>query len=703
LLEIKDLSHLSPAEAHQKVAYVQFKIWYEQTIKTPFVKDPRPEYYLRNELAAFWEGRIKEFHGWTDPVGQVAEWVVEKVKDMLSWFWENVFKPGIETIIGAFRWIWDSIKSKVESAWDWILSVYNKLVDVYNYLTRTIYDYLRDAWSWLRDIGSTIYSKVREALNVVWEWVQEAASFIVEKTLESMKVYFGLYQTIIEAVRDFLAGLIEKLHSATESAWHSLTEFISGKLETITKALAALPQSIAAGFKSAVSYIYDILKAIWDKVIVPVGTRIKDALEWIAHKLHDIFITVLESLENIFRSVVPITPERAPNLALTALKVSGLAAAGLLAMAGVWDALHPFKDLIPGEIKAMIYDVTNFNKILGAFTGALFAVSIAQPMKYYYNATFRPYVPTWSDIMELRSRGKLDDETFVRFMHYYGYDDIYKPYFDELANTPAGYFMLRMMASTGFFDEKIFREEIARLGYAKETQEFLFETFKRMVTEPTRGIYSSYIINRYIVGITDLSELEQEAAMLGYFGAQIKQIRIGALLRDDYEYIKDVISALQYAYRRGYITLDEFRAQLGALGLRAEKIQQYVTIEQIRKKEEVGTTQEEEVRAYGRSTAIRRFREGLTTESQLEQELRMLGYSDQWIQRLKIVAMLERDYDFAMSVLSAVKSAWEKEKIGDEMFIQILRDFGFTDDKIMLELQLLKLKKGLLFEGGGEA
>jgi len=122
---------------------------------------------------------------------------------------------------------------------------------------------------------------------------------------------------------------------------------------------------------------------------------------------------VIESLENIFRSVVPLTPERAPSLAMTALKVSGLAAAGLLAMAGTWDALHPFKDVIPGEIKAMIYDVTNFNKILGAFTGAFFAVSIAQPMKYYYNATFRPYIPTWSDIMELRSRGKVDDAAFL--------------------------------------------------------------------------------------------------------------------------------------------------------------------------------------------------------------------------------------------------------------------------------------------------
>ncbi len=660
---------------------MQFKIWYEQTIAVPFVKDPRPEYYLRNELAAFWEGRIKEFHGWTDPIGQVASWVVEKVKEMLSWFWENVFRPGIETIIGAFSWIWS----------------------IYNYITSTIISYLRDAWNWLKDIESTIFSKVREALNVVERWVKEAASFILEKMLESMKAYFNLYKAAAEMIRDFLAGLIEKLHSATESAWHSLTEKVSGAFETITKALAALPQSIAAGFKSAISFIYDILKAIWDKVIIPIGTNIKDALEWIAHKLHDVFLTVIESIENIFKTVVPLTPEAAPNLAFTALKVSGLAAAGLMAMAGVWDALHPFKDLIPGEIKAMIYDVTNFNKILGALTGALFAVSIAQPMKYYYNATFRPYVPSWSDIMELRSRGKLDDATFVRFMHYYGYDDRYKPYFDELANTPAGYFMLRMMATTGFFDEKIFREEIARLGYAKETQEFLFETFKRMVTEPTKGIYSSYIINRYIIGITTRDELRQEAAMLGYFGAQIKQIELGAVLRDDYEYIKDVIQALQYAYRRGYITLDEFRAQLGALGLRPEKIQQYITIEQIRAKEEVGTTQEEEVRAYGRSTAIKRFKEGLTTESQLEQELRMLGYSQQWIDRLKIVAMLERDYDFAMSVLSAAKSAWNKGKIGDEMFIQILREFGFTDDKILLELQLLKLKKGLLFEEGGEA
>ncbi|MCD6572043.1 MAG: hypothetical protein J7K62_02090, partial [Thermoplasmata archaeon] len=270
-----DLSHLSPAEAHQKVAYVQFKIWYEQYKENFFVKDPRPEYYLRNELQAYWAGHITEIHGWTDPIGQVANWVVDEVRSIFSWFWENVIRPGFEKIIDAASWVWKSIKSVVNSILEWVRSLYNTAKNIYFAVTQTIMYYLKTAWNWLKNIGSTIYTKVREALSVVWEWVQKAASLVVGKMYESMKLYFGLYRTVIEAMRDFLAGMIEKLHSATESAWHSLTEFISGKLETITKALSALPQSIAAGFKSAVSYLYDILKDVWDKVIVPVGTKVK--------------------------------------------------------------------------------------------------------------------------------------------------------------------------------------------------------------------------------------------------------------------------------------------------------------------------------------------------------------------------------------------------------------------------------------------
>ena len=700
---VNDLSHLTPSEAHRKVAYVQLRLWQEQYKENWFIKDPRPEKYLKYELAAFYQGYIDEIHGWTDPIGQVADWAIKETHEMLLTLWNDVFQPGISAIVSGFSWIWNSIKDTAGSIWDWVQDIYNKLVEVDAYIAGTIFTYLHDAWNWLRNIKTVIYHEARGAVNLVYWWLKDAETAVVNSMLRALKTYVGFLRGIWDAGFSVVRAAIQNLHEATESAWHSLVETVSGKFEALTHALSALPHSIAAGFQTAISYLYDVLKRVWGSVILPAGHKIVDALKWIANKLVSAFYTVTDTISNILSSVAPLTPEKAPNLTYSLMKVTGLAAGGLLGMAGIWDLIHPFKEVIPGEIKAMIYDVTSFNKILGAFTGALFTVSIAQPMKYYYNAELRPYIPSWGDIMELKSRGKLDDDTFRRFMHYHGYDDIYKPYFDELANTPAGYFMLRMMAEQGFFDENIFKEEIARLGYAKPTQEFLFETFKRTATEPVKGLYSSYVVNRYVVGITSLDELEREAASLGYFGPQIKQIRMGASLRDDYENVKDAISALQYSYRHGDITLDEFKARLAALGLRSDKIAQYAMIEQLRAKEEVGTTQEEEVRAYGRSTAIKRFKEGMTTPVELEQELRLMGYSEQWIRRLELVARLERDYDFAMTVLSAVKKAWKSGKIGDGTFIELLRRYGFTDEKIALELDLLKLEKGLLPGGGGEA
>jgi len=77
------------------------------------------------------------------------------------------------------------------------------------------------------------------------------------------------------------------------------------------------------------------------------------------------------------------------------------------------------------------------------------------------------------------------------------------------------------------------------------------------------------------------------------------------------------------------------------------------------------------------------------------QELRLMGYSPQWIDRLRLVARLERDYDYAMTALRYVKTAYRKKKIDDARFIELLRYFGFTDDRILMELGLIKLAYGI--------
>jgi hypothetical protein len=247
-------------------------------------------------------------------------------------------------------------------------------------------------------------------------------------------------------------------------------------------------------------------------------------------------------------------------------------------------------------------------------------------------------------------------------------------------------------------EDNWFLREMLRMGRSVEWMKAFTHLCLIESTRQVRDQYAREILRDYEYGLISRDELEHELRAVGYPETQRTLLLQFADVRSDRADVIEHIKALQFSYRRGKITIDEFKAGLAALGLREDKINRLVAIELARAKEDVGSTQEEEVRAYGRSTVIKRFREGIITEKELVEELKMLGYSDQWIERLKQVARLERDYDFAMTVLRYVKTAYRKKKIDDTRFIEILRSYGFTDEKIELELSLLKLAYGLGIE-----
>jgi len=695
MLTINDYSNLSPAEARTRAVQLQYRIFTEQFNSRFFIRDPRPEYYLRYEITAWYEGRISEFHGWTDPLGQARDYIVDTVKGWVEWFWTWTIKPGISAIVSGFEWIWDSAISWARDAYNRAVDVWNKLTDVYNYVRYTIYSTLQNIWHSLYGIGTTVASAARSAINVVWTWLLQLWTNYIQPGVSAI---IGGFRWLWDRAVEFAQNAViwaKNSYNAVLGAWSGIVESVSGAFETLSQQVVALPQAIGAAFQSAVSYLRDVLGAVWNDILVPFGQTLAEGLEWIAGQLTSIFTTVWDSFQSIIRAVTPVTPEKGVNLGLTMLKVAGLSAGGLLAMSSAWDLVHPFKDVIPGEIKAMLYDVTNFKAILGALSGALVTAAIAQPAKYSYNALLRPYLPSWGDVMELRSRGFISDAEFRQMMSYAGYADSWQPWFDELANTPVRYFGLAGIARTGYYDDALFTEEIRRSGYSKPAQQAMLQMFRQTANEALRGMYSSVVVRRYRAGIIDKGGLDAELQMLGYPEQQRKPIGIGAQLYYDLDTVEDHIDALRYSYRRGKLSIEELASGLMGLGLTSDRVSRIVAVEKARASEDVGSTQSEEVRAYGQGTALKRFREGLTTVPDLEQELALMGYSPQWAERMKTVAYLERDYDFAMTVLSYTKTAFRKGYIDDVRFIDILRSYGFTDEKIMLELSLIKLAYGI--------
>jgi len=691
MLTVNDYSHLSPEEAQKRYVHVANRIFTEQFHEDFFIKDPRPEQHLRYELQAFWQGTIQTMHGWTDPLGQALEKLESWFSAFLEWFWENVIRAGILTILHGFDYIWNGAYWWAKNAYDWIEKVWN-------YINTTLFSMISGLRAAVEALYAYLYNLPAQMGTIVANAVQNVSGWLASAITELLIPKFTEIFSAYKAFWDQMPYLIDRNWQETQSVsekldsvWDDITTQISGAFETLSHQVAALPQAIANAFSSAMEVLKAKLNELWNEVLVPFGRTLVEGVSAVGEQLGNIFFTVINSFHSTLEAIAPVTPDKAGNAATTLLKIAGVSAGGLLGMTAVWDLMHPFKDVIPGEIKAMIYDVTNFKLILGALAGALVTAAIAQPAKYSYNALLRPYIPHWGDIMELKSREVISDDELRKYMHYYGYDDVYLDYFSELANTPVRYFGLAAIARTGYFDEQFFREELNRSGYATRAKEVMLQMYQQTAMEAVKGYYGSVVIRRFREGIVDREGLENELKMLGYPENQRRQLITGAELYYDLDTVSDYVDAVRYSYRRGKITLDEMRAELASLGLRDDRIERITAIELARAKEDVGTTQEEEVRAYGRGTVIRRFREGLITPVELENELRMLGYTEQWIQRLKQAAILERDYDFAMTVLSYVKTAYRKRYIDDVRFIEILRAYGFTDTKIGLELSLIKL------------
>jgi hypothetical protein len=798
MFQVNDYSFLTPEEARKKLLTIANRVYGEQYHSGFFVRDPDPINYLKNELRAYWEGTIREFHGWTDPLGQALQYVYDQLTNWFWGFWRDTIKPGIEWILSGFRWLWDTAK-------DYAIAAYNKAVQIAG-----------DIWSAAYSAGNWVYEKVSGGIS----WLEGKLS----------------------AARDWIGSRIDYVKDYLGSAWKDLTTRVSGAFETLTGQVAALPQVIASGFQSAISFLGDVLKRVWDETIAPLGQAIKQGAEWFAGILVTAFSNAWDSMMSVLRRVTPITPDRAENVAMSVIAISGLAAAGLIGMTAVWDLIHPFKDVIPGELKAMLYDITGFKIILGGMVSALVGAALFTPLRYLYNYIFQPRLISESEVIEAHRRGIIPPDQTHYLLSCHGYSESQRKIILELAKRVPDERQLREFVWYGGLTREKYEEYLKWLGYPDdiracfkqllepipppadlvrfvvrevhlmppnyETPQFFIDAMKKhgysdywsraywwshwvlpafdqLCQAYFRGIINEKELKQYIqwhdysphprpgISKSDLDIMyelifelpdkldlrwmrrwglistEEHVQMLkarGYHPQWLERIALAEkmnMLMDErtevknayrsqfligmisqqvlqqklkevfftpeeteylikavierrrYEILREYVDAAVYSYRTGAIDAVELSNRLYSLGLDAEMVQAIVARERSRAVDAKREALQESIYIYGRDIVIKRFREGLTTPEQFESELKAIGYTDRQVPHFRIIAQLERDYDFAISVLNAVKAAYKKKYIDDAKFIEILRSYGFVDEKIQLELALLKLQMRL--------
>ena len=682
---------MEKGEAHLKHLYITRRLWQEQHKVNFLIQDLRPEQILKKELIAYWEGRIKELHGWSDIIDEVKNAILDPIKNALTSLWNNVISPGVSSIVSGFKWIWDAAKNAASKAKEWASEAYNKAVDVWNTIQNVVKQKLDDVWNSLKNIGTLIWNKVVSAVKSLSSFFSHIGHLVWDAIKGFFSSAFSAISSAFKTAHNFISNSISGLHNFLKGVWDQLTTKISGAFETITRGISALPQVLANAWKSALGFLVDIFKTIWNKIFVPLGNTLLSGLKTAISWIQNIFKSIVMWPVNFFLSHSRATPEG--TFAKLPIFLAGvLGAAGIgMGVAVAADIVHPFKDIGAKKVFEWLFHLSKMDVLIAAAGGALALTALKTPLTYYFNNLFRPNRPSVHEVIELKSRYKISDQEFFRELGYAGLSEDFYDWYKELAISPIRYFAAAAVAKTGYYDEELFDEELKRSGYSKKAIAVMKQMYKATANDELKGHYASYAIKRFKEGYVSQDEFENEMKMLGYPETQRKKLVWAAKFARDTERMDTLVKAAIYDYEHGKIDLDGLKAKLASLGIGSDRVSELIQLSLAKAKVDVHSTQTEEVRAYGKGIAIVRYKEGMTTQDEMVHELKMLGYTDEQIARYKIYADLERDYAFAKEVMSTLRSALRKDKIGEETFISTCRSMGFTDQRIQLEISLARI------------
>ena len=645
-MQIRDLSHLPQHEARRKYVYLAHRIYAEQFHKNFFIRDPRPEYYLKYELIAFWEGRIQEFHGWEDPLGQVAEWIVDQVKGFINWFWTNIMEPGIDAIVGSFEWLWNQARDYASSA----------------------YAYASLIWDKIRNIGSEIYNQCRSALNIVWSWLTQLYNNYISPAISVAKSYLASLISEARSVAQSAVNWAHQAYNQISNAWSNIVETVSGKFEALSQQMAALPQAIASAFQSAVSYIWEVIKIASAKAAEglvclknSVVQRIWGALEWFRSLLGNLFRSaidfILKGLDTISNAIKKGSVAPAYNMLFT-YAASGLAMASLVSALGtkvmgtgieVGEIGHYLQDLLkPSEVKSLVL-------------GTALGIAVATPLRYYYKAKFTPEIPTITEAREMLWRGVLSEEEFREVVRKHGFGGKFEKGFVELTKAlPSPSDLVQFVVKECFPLEKLpeapkqFVEAMKKHGYDELWCRAYWEAHWKLPS-------FEQLQEAFFRGIINLDEFRKYIVWHDY-----KPTPRPGISKSDVDIMNELIYKLpdkldaRWMLRWGIITKEEFKQIISWRGYHPD------WLDKVYEGEYWNLLLDERTAVKSAITAL--YEMGWCDETQLRQILKEIRYIDDEINFLVRAANFRRTKEIIEAQIAAVKWQFRLGQITQEQF-----------------------------------
>jgi len=557
-----------------------------QEIALPVIE---PWRVLSGPNNAIWDDIFDWITNAIDKIGEV-------VSDWISWLWAKI----TGTIIPWFSWLWDKIYTWIHWLRDQVIGGVTTSIDWIGGRLGDIGSFFANLWSSITNAFKAWFGELATWFDWLWEWLGEKFTSLASSIWEWIT---NTYQAITNAMGESFDWLWHWLQGRFDDLKMFFTETILDWLSKPIEWIGNILNAIGDWFVEDIpdhsprwtgifetighwfaAWFYDFPKWFFGDFPERVAYGLEKSFEWVGDTLNPVIETFNDSIMSFAKALGPMSPDQAATNFSSIAKVGFAALAGLTGMTIAGELLHPLKRIGLGNLAAVIYDMTNYKMITGAFVGTMAYSMLQTPLRYYFNSLFTPMLIREADFVELLARGAFRHPELLQnpelsatmtalapeggegfessLVSYYGYRPEYLGLFRELANTRLGYFALAGVARTGFWDEAWFVEALARTGYSQTARAALLKMMYELYTQSKLQPVMSQIRKLYREGFTtrdNAQALIDEALDM----PTLADVRMLAMdLEQVYESKSTALDITLRAFSRGVISESECRDTL---------------------------------------------------------------------------------------------------------------------------------------------
>jgi len=639
--------------------------WMWRSIAWPIVMYAWDVYRIVVEWTADWGepwrsiGRLFLFpvafayKGLRDYVGPALSNAVNEVKK----YFDGAFQAAADTIKSVFSPVIDPLKDFLDKAKKFftedVPSFFKQAADFFASLPGKIADF----YSWVKDVFEKGFTSLVDFFTkTLPDWFEKVKNFFSELPDKARKFFL---EDLPNAVKDYLSKVLEFLN-----------------------------EHIAKPAQEGIRVLWDSIKGAVENFARAAWEAIQNIPRWISE--HGVVGTLL--------LLLPITALEfgiAVMLDIASLKIAG-------------------SGLDPDMIRKVISKHLDAMFDLSMFTSVMFAVAVQKPLEREVKRIFRTERPSPGDALNFLSKNLITEEEAMYYLQIAGYpDEIAKTYIRSIYREPP-FEAVFTAYRRGKIDEREYRawlsilnidraETLAGTLYpykvleeatyrvpssfilvsAVEAGELSEDTIRRMLEyelihpefiEPVakgllwraarddRALLRKYVTDAFIDGAMKLPEYEHYLSVLGLTGDLTKSIIEVADLSRRKSIRRKALSYLEKQFLEGYMRRDEFVNQLVSYGFDEDLVREYAALLQYVRDNYVVVKETKDERSALKASLVNKYKRGLLTDEELEQELRKLNLNEIEIALTIARAKLEFDAEqkeiLFNDLIEKIKQGW---------------------------------------------